>query len=241
MEIHLFIGRGASQWIPRPACRAIGQPSLFLILFYLLIYLGLKGRKVSHPPLTFFHYRKFEQLPSLTASSIQKIERLLETDNQSGVRAVVNLDLTRIIFGFDTRTWPNPHSGFSTTLGVLHSGVLMRACPHQPCVHRQLLEFNLTKSFIQINSHHTQHGQTSGPATHIWGIPNTLRMSRGDTSARLMVHTKYQLNLGKFSSVLYANVASSKIVLDGTIGEIKRLINSLNLNTGRFYYRKEVL
>ena len=47
MEIHLFIGRGASQWIPRPACRAIGQPSLFLILFYLLIYLGLKGRKVS--------------------------------------------------------------------------------------------------------------------------------------------------------------------------------------------------
>ena len=66
-------------------------------------------------------------------------------------------------------------------------------------------------------------------------------MSRGDTSARLMVHTKYQLNLGKFSSVLYANVASSKIVLDETIGEIKRLINNLNFNTGRFYYRKEVL
>ena len=66
-------------------------------------------------------------------------------------------------------------------------------------------------------------------------------MSRGDTSARLMVHTKYQLNLGKFSSVLYANVAPSKIVLDETIGEIKRLINNVNLNTGRFYYRKEVL
>ena len=35
---------------------------------------------------------------------------------------------------------------------------------------------------------------------YFWGIPNTLRMGRGDTSARLMVHTKYQLNLApKFS------------------------------------------
>ena len=47
MEIHLFMERGARQCIPRPACRAIGLPSLSLILFYLLIYLGLKGRKVS--------------------------------------------------------------------------------------------------------------------------------------------------------------------------------------------------
>ena len=46
MEIHLFIERGARQCIPRPARRAIGLPSLSLILFYLLIYLGLKGRKV---------------------------------------------------------------------------------------------------------------------------------------------------------------------------------------------------
>jgi hypothetical protein len=47
MDIHLFIERGARQCIPRPARRAIGLPSLSLILLYLLIYLGLKRRKVS--------------------------------------------------------------------------------------------------------------------------------------------------------------------------------------------------
>ena len=47
MEIHLLIERGARQCIPRPARRAIGLPSLSLILFYLLIYLGLKGTKSS--------------------------------------------------------------------------------------------------------------------------------------------------------------------------------------------------
>ena len=53
------------------------------------------------------------------------------------------------------------------------------------------------------NWYATTHVRKSADGFYIWGIPNTLRMSRVDTSARLMVHTKYELNLApKFSSVL---------------------------------------
>ena len=114
-----------------------------LVLIFIASIKSRKGKEAcfSHPPSPYIEM--FGQLLSLTAASKYfLIERLSETDNRCGVRARrsprSSLDqLLLSMLGFNE---VRARGFYTNMIGVLHTGVSMRACPHQQCVHRQLLK-----------------------------------------------------------------------------------------------------
>ena len=167
-----------SGWAQQPSC---------LVLIFSAFYIGLKGNEncFSLPPTPL----DIDVWAAIVVDgSLITFTQEVARDRQPmwGTRSQITSIYHRL---FDclvvSDSSESEHGVFYTsTLGVLHTGVSMRACPHyhQQCVHRQHSNIKhdydnfMCKILIMFKLVYHEAG-LSPRANHISGIEDTLRMS----------------------------------------------------------------